>query len=126
MTTSSMRSDPQEMERILNPYPAVTSSVICEHGRAKAALLIEAKAPSKTEEDKSARLAETWPLIKLANGKIASSQGQITKDMVLFTSKTEPMLRVGRAQCCATQPQNYTVRTWINFTSSTQRHLNLH
>ena len=91
-----MRSDPQEMERILNPYPAVAFSLICGHGRAKAALLIEAKAPSKTEEDKSARLAETWPLIKLANGKIASSQGQITKDMVLFTSKTKPMLRVGK------------------------------
>ena len=90
------RYHPQEMERILNAHPAVNSSLVCGHGRLKAALLIEAKAPPGTQEERSARLAEIWPSIELANKKIASSQGQITEDMVMFTSKARPMLRAGK------------------------------
>lgn len=90
------RHYPQEMERILNAHPAVHSALVCGHGRPRAALLIEAKTPPETPEESSARLAEIWPSIELANKKTASSQGQISEDMVLFTSKTRPMLRAGK------------------------------
>ena len=90
------RHYPQEMERILNAHPAVKSAIVCGHGRLKAALLIEAKTPPQTKEERSARLAEIWPSIELANKNIASSQGQITNDMVLFTSTSRPMLRAGK------------------------------
>ena len=87
---------PQEMERILNAHPAVNSSLVCGNGRPKAALLIEAKVPPKTQEEMSARLAEIWPSIEIANEKIKSSQGKITEDMVVFTDTTKPMLRAGK------------------------------
>ena len=87
---------PQEMERTLNAHPAVNSALVCGHGRAKAALLIEAKIPPGSQEERSAKLAEIWPSIELANEKIASGQGQITEDMVLFTSEARPMLRAGK------------------------------
>ena len=87
---------PLEMERTLNAHPAVNSALVCGHGRPKAALLIEAKISPASQEEKSAKLAEIWPSIELANEKIASSQGQITEDMVLFTSKARPMLRADK------------------------------
>ena len=90
------RHYPQEMERILNAHPAVNSALVCGHGRLKAALLIEAKIPPGTQEERSATLAEIWPSIELANNKIASRQGRITEDMVVFTSKARPMLRAGK------------------------------
>ena len=90
------RHHPQEMERILNAHPGVNSALVCGHGRPRAALLIEAKVPPGTQEERSAMMAEIWPSIELANGKIASRQGQITEDMVLFTSRTRPMLRAGK------------------------------
>lgn len=75
----------------------MNSSLVCGHARPRAALLIEAKAPPETQEERSARLAEIWPSIELANRKIASSrQGQITEDMVVFTDRTRPMLRAGK------------------------------
>ena len=86
---------PQETERILNAHPAVTSALVCGHGRSQAALLIEARVTPETDEERSARMAEIWPSIELANKKITSSQGQITEDMVMFTAKARPMLRVG-------------------------------
>ena len=94
--SNTQRHYPQEMERTLNAHPAVKSSLVCGHGRLKAALLIEANAPSGTQEERSARLAEIWPSIELANEKIASRQGRITEDMVLFTSIEKPMLRAGK------------------------------
>ena len=94
--SDTRRHFPQETERILNAHPAVNSALVCGHGRLKAALLIEAKVPPGSPEEKSATLAEIWPSIELANGNIASGQGQNTADMVLFTSATKPMLRAGK------------------------------
>ena len=93
--SDTRRHFPQETERILNAHPAVTSALVCGHGRSKAALLIEARVPPKTQEECSARLAEIRPSIELANKKITSSQGRITEDLVLFTVKAKPMLRGG-------------------------------
>ena len=94
--SDTSRHFPQETERILNAHPAVNSALVCGHGRLKAALLIEAKVPPGNPEERSATLAEIWPSIELANESIALSQGQITEDMVLFTSATRPMLRAGK------------------------------
>ena len=87
---------PRETEHILNAHPAVNSAVVCGHGRLKAALLIEAKSPLNTEQEKSALLEEIWPSIELANKKITSSYGQVSEDLVLFTSVTRPMVRAGK------------------------------
>ena len=91
---------PQETERILNAHTAVSSAIVCGHNRPKAALLIEAKTPPETKEGRSILLEEIWPSIELANKKTASSytsgHGQITEDLVLFTSVTRPMVRAGK------------------------------
>ena len=105
--SNTRRHFPQETERILNAHPAVNSALVCGHGRLKAALLIEAKFPPGTPEEGSAKLAEIWPSIELANENVASSQGQITEDMVLFTSTTRPMLRAGKGSVLRHQTAEY-------------------
>ena len=87
---------PQEAERILNDHVAVNAAIVCGHGRPKVALLIEAKSPPSTEEERSTLLGKIWPSIELVNRKSATSQGQITKDLVLFTSMTRPMVRASK------------------------------
>ncbi|KAL9065871.1 MAG: hypothetical protein Q9161_007924 [Pseudevernia consocians] len=87
---------PQETECILNAHPAVNSALVCGHGRLKAALLIEAKSPPDTKEERSALLQEIWPSIDLANKKASSSYEQITDDLILFTSMTRPMVRAAK------------------------------
>lgn len=87
---------PQETERILNAHPAVNSALVCGHGRFKAALLIEANSPPDTKQERSALLEEIWPSIVLANKKTTSSYGQISEDLILFTSMTRPMLRAAK------------------------------
>ena len=87
---------PQEAERILNDHAAVNAAIVCGHGRPKVALLIEAKPPLSIEEEKSTSLRRTWPSIELVNRKSTSSQGQITEDLILFTSTTRPMVRASK------------------------------
>ena len=88
--------NPQETERILNAHPAVNSALVCGHGRLKAALQFEAKSLPDTKQERSALLEETWPSIELANKKASSSYGQITEDLILFTSMTRPMVRAAK------------------------------
>lgn len=90
------RHYPQETERILNGHAAVNFALVCGHGRLRAALLIEAKSPPETKEEKSVSLEKIWPSIELANMKTTSSYGQIIEDLVLFTSVTKPMARAGK------------------------------
>ncbi len=74
--SDTRRHYPQETERILNAHPAVNSALVCGHGRPKAALLIEAKTPPETQEERSAALAEIWPSIELAKRKRLLARGR--------------------------------------------------
>ena len=87
---------PEGTESILNGHPAISAAIVYGHGRSKAALLIEARMPPGTDDEKTALLGELWPVIEVANEKATSSQCKITKDLVLFAAVTKPVVRAAK------------------------------
>ncbi|KAI9659318.1 MAG: hypothetical protein M1821_001576 [Bathelium mastoideum] len=87
--------NPRSMEGTLNAHPLIRSALVCGTGRPRYSLLIEAKAPPKTEEERSVHLAEIWPTVEQIN-LTASPYAQIDRDKVIFTSPQKPMLRAGK------------------------------
>ncbi|KAL9077911.1 MAG: hypothetical protein Q9157_003178 [Trypethelium eluteriae] len=93
--TNGFVLNPGRMEGILNAHPLIKSALICGTGRPHYTVLIEAKAPPKTAEERSALVMEIWPAIERANSS-ESPYARIDKDSVLFTGPEKPMARAGK------------------------------
>ena len=95
VTSIGLKLNPSNMEGIMNAHPLISSALICGSGRPHFVLLIEAKSPPTTEEQKAAILQEIWPTIERANSS-APSYAHIDKGLVIFTSPAKPVARAGK------------------------------
>ncbi|KAL9087631.1 MAG: hypothetical protein Q9165_006555 [Trypethelium subeluteriae] len=95
MITNGFVLHPGRMEGILNAHPLIKSALICGTGRPHYTVLIEAKVPPRTVEERSALAKEIWPAVERANSS-ESPYARIDKDSVVFTSPEKPMARAGK------------------------------
>lgn len=93
--TRTWRSNPVDMETIIQSHPAVNGAVIAGAGRFQSSLLIESIEPPKDDPERQRLLEEIWSTVEKAN-KESPSHGRIHRDMVLFTTADRPMPRAGK------------------------------
>ncbi|KAK0507032.1 hypothetical protein JMJ35_010490 [Cladonia borealis] len=87
--------NPITMEGIIGMHPDISSVLVMGQGHFQSALLVEAKKPSKSLDEKEQLLDKIWPLVERAN-KDCPAHGRISKEFVLFTTPEKPMLRAGK------------------------------
>ena len=87
--------NPITMEGIMGMHPDISSVLVMGQGRFQSALLVEAKKPPKSLDEKEQLLDKIWPFVERAN-KDCPAHGRISKEFVLFTTPEEPMLRAGK------------------------------
>ena len=87
--------NPITMEGIIGMHPDISSVLVMGQGRFQSTLLVEAKKPPKSLDEKEQLLDKIWPLVERAN-KDCPAHGRISKEFVLFTAPEKPMLRAGK------------------------------
>lgn len=87
--------NPLTMEGIIGIHPDVSSALVVGQGRFQSALLIEAKKPPVTLDERETLLENMWPTIERANGD-CPAHGKVARHLVLFTNPEKPMLRAGK------------------------------
>ena len=87
--------NPITMEGLIGMHPDVSSVLVMGQGRFQSALLVEAKKPPNSLEEKEQLLDKIWPLVERAN-KDCPAHGRISKEFVLFTTPEKPMLRASK------------------------------
>ena len=87
--------NPITMEGIIGMHPDVSSVLVMGQGRFQSALLVEAKKPPRSLDEKEQLLDKIWPLVERAN-KDCPAHGRISKEFILFTAPEKPMLRAGK------------------------------
>lgn len=84
------------MEAIIGNYPDVASALLTGQGRRRTSLSVQAKEGPASGEAADAFITTIWPTIERANN-LCSAPGKISRDLILFTSATKPMLRAGKS-----------------------------
>ena len=87
--------NPITMEGIIGMHPDISSALVMGQGRFQSALLVEAKKPPSSLDEKERLLEKIWPLVERAN-KDCPAHGRISKEFVIFTAPEKPMLRAGK------------------------------
>lgn len=87
--------NPITMEGIIGMHPDISSALVMGQGRFQSALLVEAKKPPRSLDEKQQLLEKIWPLVERAN-KDCPAHGRISKEFVLFTAPEKPMLRASK------------------------------
>ena len=95
VASHGMNFNPLMMEGALLAHPLINGVLVCGQNRNHASLLIEARRPPQTEQERSQLLLEIWPSIELAN-EDAPQHGKIARGLVLFTELHRPMIRAGK------------------------------
>ncbi|TGO32047.1 hypothetical protein BHYA_0361g00020 [Botrytis hyacinthi] len=85
--------NPLLMEGILMSHPKVVAALLTVTGKVKAAWLIEIVHPPQNEEEATSLVEELWPTVEKANDATYRTEGKVSKDNIIFTSKDKPMLR---------------------------------
>ncbi|KAF5872926.1 putative nrps-like enzyme protein [Botrytis fragariae] len=88
--------NPLLMEGILMSHPKVVAALLTGTGKVKAAWLIEVVHPPQNEEETTSLVEELWPTVEKANDATYRTEGKVSKDNIIFTSKDKPMLRAGK------------------------------
>lgn len=76
-------------------HPKVVAAFFTGTGKVKAAWLIEVVHPPQNEEETTSLVEELWPTVEKANDATYRTEGKVSKDRIIFTSKDKPMLRAG-------------------------------
>ncbi|KAF7889766.1 uncharacterized protein EAF02_002181 [Botrytis sinoallii] len=87
--------NPLLMEGILISHPKVVCSLLTGTEKVKAAWLIEVVHPPQNEEETTSLIEELCPTVEKANDATYRTEGKVSKDHIIFTSKDKPMLRAG-------------------------------
>ncbi len=87
--------NPITMEGIIGMHPDISSVMVMGQGRFQSALLVEAKEPPDSLDEKEKLLNKIWPLVERAN-KDCPAHGRISNEFVLFTAPEKPMLRASK------------------------------
>ncbi|KAF7944016.1 hypothetical protein EAE96_010426 [Botrytis aclada] len=88
--------NPLLMEGILMTHPKVVAALLTGTGKVKADWLIEVVHPPQNEEETTSLVEELWPTVEKANDATYRTEGKVSKDNIIFTSKDKPMLRAGK------------------------------
>ena len=88
--------NPVTMESIIvSGCAEVTGALVFGQGKFQSGLLVEAKEPPSSNDQKRTLLESIWPTVQKAN-QSAVGYGKISKDFIIFTTSAKPMLRAGK------------------------------
>ena len=87
--------NPTGMEEVIGSHPNVSAAVLVGEGRRRSSLLIEAKKPLFSAEERERFLEDIWPTVERAN-KLCFAHGKVLRGLVLLTPPNKPMLRAGK------------------------------
>ncbi|KAI0112670.1 acetyl-CoA synthetase-like protein [Hypoxylon sp. NC0597] len=91
------KMDPTDFEAIVSSHPDVRGVIVGGSHRFRLCMLLEMRDHliPETDEERHAALGKLWPTIQEAN-KTSPKFGQISRELIMFTTKDKPFLRAGK------------------------------